>query len=70
MIVKGKKYDSVWVAYSKKHPYLPIAIADSAEELAEIVGVKTSTVEAMWSKFWRGKISRTRYAWVLIEEDK
>ena len=62
------KREYVWVAYSKNYPFLPIAIASSAAELAKIVGVSTNAVESLWSKFVHGKVSRTRYARVLIEE--
>lgn len=62
------KREYVWVAYSKEYPYLPVAIASSASELAKIIGVNTNAVESLWSKFKHGKVTRTRYARVLIEE--
>ena len=41
----------VWVAYRKKKPYLPFAVADSAAELAELVGVKESSIREDNSRF-------------------
>lgn len=79
MIVHGKKMsledlmqrrtrETVWIAYSEKYPYLPIAVADSAEGLAKIVGVKPKSVERAWNDFFNRKTKSTRYACVLIEE--
>lgn len=63
------RLEYVWVAYSKDYPFLPVAIASSAAELARLVGVSTNAVESLWSKFVHGKVRRTRYARVLIEEE-
>lgn len=52
---------SVWVAYSKKWPYLPIAVAYSADELAQIVGVRKNLIESTFSKYRHGKLSRSRF---------
>ena len=30
------EYEVVWVGYAKEKPRLPVCIADSAEELAEV----------------------------------
>lgn len=64
-----KKGEIVWVGYAKEPPHLPIAIASSAKELAQIMGVNTNSVESLWSKFRHGKVKHTRYACVLIEEE-
>ena len=61
--------DVVWVGYAKEKPRLPIAIADSAEELAERMGVTVSTVMSAWSRFWRGKSKSTKYAMVFIDKE-
>ena len=36
--------DHVWVGYAKKPPYLPQAVADTAEELAELCGLSKNAV--------------------------
>lgn len=61
--------DVVWVGYAKEKPRLPVAIADSAEELAALMGVTVSTVTVSWSRFWRGLTKSTRYAMVFIDND-
>ena len=53
--------DYVWVAYSDKPPYLPVAVADSASRLAALVGTTTNNVESCWSKYRTGKIQRSAY---------
>lgn len=58
----------VWVAYSNKHPFLPIAVASTAQELADTLGVSRGCIESLNSKFRHGKVKRARYARVLIEE--
>lgn len=62
------RLEYVWVAYSKDYPYLPVAIASSAAELAKNLGISKNAVESHWSKFVHGKFNRARYARVLIEE--
>lgn len=59
----------VWVGYAKAKPNLPVCVADSAEELAERMGVTVSTVVTSWSRFWRGLAKSTRYAMVFIDND-
>lgn len=62
-------HEVVWVAYEKKSPHLPVCVADSAEELAERMGVSVSTVCSAWSRFWRGQAKSTRYAMVFVEKE-
>ena len=59
----------VWVAYSNKPPYLPIAVADTAKELAAIIGVSGSNVRCCWLRYRLGKIRRTRYHKVLLPKE-
>lgn len=61
--------ETMWVGYAKAKPHLPICIADSAEELAKKMGVTVSTVNASWSRFWRGLAKSTRYAMVFLDEE-
>lgn len=62
-------HDVLWVGYAKEKPRLTVCVADSAEELAEIMGVTVSTVTTSWSRFWRGLAKSTRYAMVFIDEE-
>ena len=59
----------VWVAYQKKKPWLPMAVADSATELADICGVPRNTVISAASKLLHGKLRRARYACVYVGGD-
>lgn len=56
----------VWVAYSNKPPYLPVAVADTAKELAAALGISRSTIAASWGRYRRGERRRTRYHKVLL----
>ncbi len=40
----GKMLTPLWLMVTKDKYQLPLAVADTAEELAEIVGVKPSTI--------------------------
>lgn len=62
-------HDVIWIGYAKEKPRLPVAIADSAEEMAERMGVTVSTVTVAWSRFWRGLTKSTRYAMVFIDRE-
>jgi hypothetical protein len=62
------QHEVVWVGYDKEKPHLPVCIADSAEELAKKMGVTVSTVNASWSRFWRGLATGTRYAMVFVDK--
>ena len=44
----------VWIAYQQTRPYLPIAIADTAEELARAVGTTRTNVASYVSKHKSG----------------
>lgn len=52
----------VLVAYDRKG--LPIAVADSREELAELLGIKPQTISAAISR------KQKRYVWVEIGKVK
>ena len=56
----------VWVAYQRKRPWLPIAVADSATELARICGVTRNNVISAASKLRNGQRNRTQYACVYV----
>lgn len=45
---------------------LPVAVADSCEELADICGVSAYTVRNSWRRYAKGKIKKTKYIMVKI----
>lgn len=61
-----KNSDFVWVAYSSKPPFLPIAVADSAVEMASLVGTNENCVRSTWSHYVSGRKPHSRYHKVRI----
>lgn len=61
---KAKKY--IWVAYERRYPYLPIAVADTAQELAREVGVTYNTVVSAIAHHKSGRSKKSRYCKVEI----
>lgn len=57
----------IWIAYGNKYPYLPVAAADTAEELGRIVGVTRGCIASMYSLYQHGKISESKYHKVRID---
>lgn len=51
----------VWIAYQKESPYLPLAVAENANELARMVGKAETTILSDWSKYCRGIKKRSQY---------
>ena len=63
---KPRKY--IWIAYDKEKPGLPIAVADTSTELAEILGVSKSTVVASTMNGRRNRFKHDIYAKVEVED--
>lgn len=57
----------VWVLYSKKPPFLPVAVANTAREIGLIAGTTETTVTAAWSKYLNGVYPSSRFHKVRIE---
>ena len=53
--------DHVWVGYAKKPPYLPQAVADTAAELARMMGTTQNAVYSTWFHYLAGRVSGSRY---------
>lgn len=51
----------VWVAYSEKPPYLPVAVAETEKELAELIGISVGTIEKSWYRYRHGESKKSRY---------
>ena len=58
----------LWVAVTQDEYELPVAVADTARELAEMLGVKTMTVVSDVSRYRRKHI-KTRFRCVEVEDD-
>lgn len=59
----------IYMAVTKDALSLPLAVADSAAELAELRGVKKETIRSLVSRWRTGKIKRPGYIVVEVEED-
>lgn len=59
----------VYMAVTKDALSLPLAVADSVAELAELRGVKKETIRSLISRGRTGKIKRPGYIVVEVEED-
>lgn len=57
------------MAVTKDALSLPLAVADSAAELAELRGVQVETIRSLVSRGRTGKIKRPGYIVVEVEED-
>lgn len=64
----SREPEYVWVAYGKDRARLPIAVADTAAELAALVGTTRNNVESLASKYRCGRIPWSRYQRVRIAE--
>lgn len=61
---------TVWIKVTKDEFELPVAIADTAEELAEILGVDRSTILSAVRRYERGEVSFSVYRRLEIEDDE
>lgn len=59
----------IYMAVTKDALSLPLAVADSAAELAELRGVQVETIRSLISRERTGKIKRPGYIVVEVEED-
>lgn len=59
----------IYMAVTKDALSLPLAVADSVAELAELRGVKKETIRSLISRGRTGKIKRPGYIVVEVEED-
>ena len=66
--MKSKKA-IVWMAVSQDELSLPIAIADTAKELAELLGTTENNVKSSASKCKHGVYKNSRYIAVRIDEE-
>ena len=60
----------IWMKVSKDSLELPEAIADTAEELAEICGVDPTTVIGAARRYEQGKVAFSVYRRIEIEEEE
>lgn len=59
----------IYMAVTKDALSLPLAVADSAAELAELRGVQVETIRSLISRGRTGNIKRPGYIVVEVEEE-
>ena len=64
-----RKKAIVWMAVSQDKLSLPVAIADTAKELAELLGTTENNVKSSASKSKHGVYKNSRYIAVRIDEE-
>lgn len=60
---------NVYMVVSEDKYELPLALADTVDELAEIINVNSNSIFSALSKFKHGKIKFSRYVKVEIDDD-
>ena len=60
----------VWMKVTEDEYEFPVAIADSARELARILGIKTNSIYSRISHVRYGRNQYTTYKKVRIDEDE
>ena len=59
----------IWMCVESDEYELPLAVAESAEELGEMMGVKKHTIRNCIYKGFDGRISGRKYVKVRLEDD-
>ena len=60
---------NIWMKISNDDFELPLAVADTAQELADIVGTTKNCIVSTISKFNQGKLKRTPYICVKVKDE-
>lgn len=58
----------IWMEVTQDKYELPVAIADTAKELAEIVGTTTNNIVSQCSHYRKGRLKSSRFRMIEIEE--
>ena len=59
---------TLWLEVTQDELELPLVVADSAKELADLRNVKTKAIWIHHSRWLRGKIKRGKYRKVVIDD--
>ncbi len=60
----------IWMEVTRDRYELPVAVADTARELAEIVGVKKQGICKAVMKARRNEVKRVRFVKVEVEDEE
>lgn len=58
----------IWMEITKDKYELPVAVADTCEELADMCGVSPYTVRNSWRRYAKGKLKKTKYIMVNVTD--
>ncbi len=61
---------TIWMLVTRDEYELPLAVANSAEELARITGKSANTIKSSAGKYKKGLLKTCSYRRVDLEEDK
>lgn len=60
----------VWVAYARKPPKLPVAVAETAGDLSKITGKSIGTICSSWARYQKGVTKTSLYHRVFVGEEE
>lgn len=60
----------LYMMVSKDEYELPLAVADTARELAEMAGGSENSIRSFISKYERGDIKNSRYRKVVVDDEQ
>lgn len=66
---KPKGREIIWMEVTKDKYELPVMVADSARELAEVHGVTRGSIESSECQYRKGKLKTCPWRKVEIKED-
>ena len=64
----GKKPEVIWMEVTNDEYELPVAVADTTRELAEMTGVRRNAIMEAWSRYNHGIYKRCRWHKVCLED--
>lgn len=59
----------IWMKVTCDELSLPLAVADTSSELAEMCGTTPNAVVSTWSHYRKGRITYPSYICVKVDED-
>ena len=65
----GDRVQAVWMKITQDEYELPVAVADSSDELGEICGCDGQTIRCAFSRYNLGQRKSTKYIKVMIDDD-
>ena len=64
------KVKGIWLKVTLDEYQLPLAVADSAAEMAKMCGTSKNSIVSNWNHYKHGRIKNTSYIYVKVDEDE